>query len=150
MRMDLISHLFCLPVGWTGNDNGYASLMNSGTDPGQNWHKDILKAWTADNKGSNIPRLSATDQYANYLSDRFLTKSDYLSINSITLGYTLPKSWVRSLNISSLRVYMSADNVALFSKRKGFDLVRAYTTASADVYSPYPCYFGRFITFILI
>ena len=117
-------------------DNGYASLMNSGTDPGQNWHKDILKAWTADNKGSNIPRLSATDQYANYLSDRFLTKSDYLSINSITLGYTLPKSWVRSLNISSLRVYMSADNVALFSKRKGFDPRQSYTTASADVYSP--------------
>ena len=112
---------FAYQLGGRMYDNGYASLMNSGTDPGQNWHKDILKAWTADNKGSNIPRLSATDQYANYLSDRFLTKSDYLSINSITLGYTLPKSWVRSLNISSLRVYMSADNVALFSKRKGFD-----------------------------
>ena len=127
---------FAYQLGGRMYDNGYASLMNSGTDPGQNWHKDILKAWTADNKGSNIPRLSATDQYANYLSDRFLTKSDYLSINSITLGYTLPKSWVRSLNISSLRVYMSADNVALFSKRKGFDPRQSYTTASADVYSP--------------
>ena len=127
---------FAYQLGGRMYDNGYASLMNSGTDPGQNWHKDILKAWTADNKGSNIPRLSATDQYANYLSDRFLTKSDYLSINSITVGYTLPKSWVRSLNISSLRVYMSADNVALFSKRKGFDPRQSYTTASADVYSP--------------
>ena len=127
---------FAYQLGGRMYDNGYASLMNSGTDPSQNWHKDILKAWTADNKGSNIPRLSATDQYANYLSDRFLTKSDYLSINSITLGYTLPKSWVRSLNISSLRVYMSADNVALFSKRKGFDPRQSYTTASADVYSP--------------
>ena len=31
---------------------------------------------------------------------------------------------------------MSADNVALFSKRKGFDPRQSYTTASADVYSP--------------
>ncbi len=127
---------FAYQLGGRMYDNGYASLMNSGTDPGQNWHKDILKAWTADNTGSNIPRLSATDQYANYLSDRFLTKSDYLSINSITLGYTLPKSWTRTMNIGSLRVYMSADNVALFSKRKGFDPRQSYTTASADVYSP--------------
>lgn len=131
-----LSISFAYQLGGRMYDNGYASLMNSGTDPGQNWHKDILKAWTADNTGSNIPRLSTTDQYANYLSNRFLTKSDYLSINNIVLGYTLPKNWVRSLNINSLRIYMSADNVALFSKRKGFDPRQSYTTASADVYSP--------------
>ena len=62
------------------------------------WQKDILKAWTADNKGSNIPRLSATDQYANYLSDRFLTKSCllYTSIVHCT------KHWMHRMNFQQL------------------------------------------------
>ena len=31
---------------------------------------------------------------------------------------------------------MAADNVALFSKSKGFDPRQGYTTSSQDVYSP--------------
>ena len=117
-------------------DNGYVSLMHAGDDPGQNWHKDILNAWTPENKTSNIPQINVFAQYANSLSDRFLTSSDYLSINNITVGYTLPKNWTRKMLISSMRIYMAADNVALFSARKGLDPRQSYTASSADVYSP--------------
>lgn len=119
-------------------DNAYAALMHNGSssNAGQNWHKDILKAWTPENTSSNIPRLNAIDKYTNYGSDRFLISSDYLDINNITLGYSLPKSLLNPLQISALRVYLAADNVALFSARKGMDPRGSYFSTSKSVYSP--------------
>ena len=118
-------------------DNGYASLMHGGTssDAGQNWHKDILNAWSPENKNTNIPRLDAIDFYTNSLSTRFITSSDYFSINNITLGYTLPKRWTKALGVESLRLYGAADNVALFSARQGFDPRMGYTAATSASYS---------------
>ena len=118
-------------------DNGYASLMHGGTssDAGQNWHKDILNAWSPENKNTNIPRLDAIDSYTNSLSTRFITSSDYFSINNITLGYTLPKRWTKALGVESLRLYGAADNVALFSARQGFDPRMGYTAATSASYS---------------
>ena len=55
------------------------------------------------------------------MSSRFLVSSDYLSINNITLGYTLPKQWTQKLGISGLRLYVTGDNLAVLSCRKGFD-----------------------------
>ena len=117
-------------------DSGYASLMHSGTTSsiGGNWHKDILDAWTVDNPNSNVPRLSNIDKYANSTSTRFLTSSDYFSINNITLGYTLPKQWTKKLGVESLRLYGAADNVALFSARQGFDPRQSFTTATSSTY----------------
>ena len=118
-------------------DNGYASLMHGGSssDAGQNWHKDILNAWSPENKNTNIPRLDAIDSYTNSLSTRFITSSDYFSINNITLGYTLPKRWTNALGVESLRLYGAADNVALFSARQGFDPRMGYTAATSASYS---------------
>ena len=119
-------------------DSGYQALMHGGGshDLGYNWHKDILNAWTPENTNSDIPRIDAIDKYTNSSSDRWLTSSDYFAINNITLGYTLPQRWLRNLGIGSLRVYGAADNVALFSARRGLDPRMSYTTASTDRYTP--------------
>ena len=111
--------------------------MHAGTPSyrGQNWHKDILNAWTPENNTSNIPVLDYNSQYANNTSDRFLTSSNYLSINNISFGYTFPKQWVKSF-ASSLRLYLAADNVAVFAKRKGLDPRQSYTGSGNDGYSP--------------
>ena len=104
-------------------DNGYQSLMHAGTSStaGQAWHKDILNAWTPNNTKTSVPRIAVGDLYTNSQSDRWLVSSNYLSLNNITLGYTLPQSLVSKLQLQSVRVYGSADNVALFAARKGLD-----------------------------
>ena len=104
-------------------DATYQSLMHGGAggSVGTNWHKDILNSWTPENKGSNIPMVNFGGKYFNSSSDRFLISRDYLAIDNITLGYTMPKAWLDPLNVSSLRVYVVADNLALFSARKGLD-----------------------------
>jgi len=102
-------------------DGSYEALMHSGDGKGTNWHKDILKSWTPENPSTTIPRLSALDVTYQYQSSRFLTSSDYLSLNSVMFGYTLPKSLISKLQLTSFRLYVSGDNLGVLSARKGLD-----------------------------
>ncbi len=121
-------------------DSGYASLMHSGNNSyaGRNWHTDIRNAWTPENRYTDVPRLnslSTISNYANATSTRFLTSSNYLSINNLTIGYSLPVQLVSKLGLSKVRVFFSGDNLALLSARKGLDPRQSYTTATASTYS---------------
>ena len=116
-------------------DSGYRFMM-AGKGEGQNWHKDIYNAWTPANKKTDVPRLNAQDSFTNALSDRWLISSNYLSINNITVGYTLPSNLVKKMFIEKLRVYFTADNVGLIAKRKGLDPRQSYTTSTNSLYSP--------------
>jgi hypothetical protein len=120
-------------------DNTYQVLMHSGysSDAGRNWHSDILKAWTPENTKTNVPRLNSLDPYANAASDRFLVSSDYIALQNITLGYSLPSKWLNKAKIDKLRVFAVADNVALFSARQGLDPRQSYSVAySGTLYAP--------------
>ena len=101
-------------------DSMYASLMHAGSSPGHNWHRDILNAWSETNTTSTIPVLDG-DQNANTFSDRFLIGASFFNLRNITLGYTFPKTWLKTLAMENARIYFAADNVALWSKRKGMD-----------------------------
>ena len=71
------------------------------------------------------------------MSTRFLTKASYLNIQNINVGYTLPSKWTKKLAIESLRLYMSAENVFYWSKRKGFDPRQSFSASTnATYYSP--------------
>lgn len=119
-------------------DSGYRRMMHGGSSSfaGQNWHKDIYNAWTPENTNTNIPRLNASDQYTNSTSTRWLTNSNYLSINNITVGYTLPKTLVQKIMLEKVRVYFTADNVGLISARKGLDPRQSYISATTALYTP--------------
>ena len=117
-------------------DYSYQDLMHGGAiaDVGSNWHKDIANAWTPENPHTDVPRLNTQDKFTNSNSDRWLVSSNYLSINNITLGYTLPKKLTRSLGLNSVRIYGAADNVALFCARKGMDPRQSYTMSTTATY----------------
>ena len=129
---------FTYQLGGKQYDGTYAQFMSSPTGTtGYNFHKDLLNSWTPENTGSGIPRFQLHDQYSAASSTRFLTSASYLNIQNINVGYTLPASWTKKLAINSLRLYMSAENVFYWSKRKGFDPRQSYdTTTNATYYSP--------------
>lgn len=112
---------FSYQLGGRLYDGSYEALMHNGDNAGHNWHKDILNAWTPENRNTNVPRLSNLDESYQLQSSRFLVSSNYLSLNSVVLGYTLPESILKKVKISSLRVYVAGDNLALFTKRQGLD-----------------------------
>ena len=118
-------------------DYSYMYFMHGGySNAGHNWHTDILQAWTPNNTDTNIPRVNAGDPYTNGLSTRWLTSSDYVSLQNITLGYTFPAKLTKKAHIEKIRVFAVADNIALWSARKGLDPRQSYTTAYNAYYSP--------------
>ena len=129
---------FSYQLGGQIYDSGYARLMHGGTSSsaGTNWHNDIHKSWTPENTKTDVPRVNANDKYASSTSTRFLTSSDYLSLNNITIGYTLPKKALKAIQFESFRIYLAADNVALMSSRKGLDPRQSFTSATTAIYTP--------------
>lgn len=129
---------FTYQIGGKQYDDTYAYFMSSPTgSTGYNYHKDLLKSWTPENTGSNIPRFQLNDEYSAAMSTRFLTNASFLNIQNINIGYTMPSRWTKKMAISSLRLYMSAENVFYWSKRKGFDPRQSYDeTTNATYYSP--------------
>lgn len=117
---DLSAHT-AFQAGGYAYDSFYATLMQGGYKKGQNWHIDALNRWTPANTHTGVPRLSATDQNVAERSDRFLTDASHLSLKNVTLGYTFPKNLIARAKIRSLRIYVSGDNLWLFSARRGLD-----------------------------
>ncbi len=68
---------------------------------------------TADVIGNGESRLNAPD-----VSTRFLEKADFVRLQDVTLGYNIP---LKSKYVSSLRVFASGQNLALFTQYSGLD-----------------------------
>jgi hypothetical protein len=104
---------------------------------GTNFHKDVFKAWTPENKNSDIPRFQFEDQYTASDSDRFLTNASYLNFQNAQLGYTLPERLTKKMNVNRLRVYVACDNIVYWSCRQGFDPRFSFSgTTNSAVNSP--------------
>ena len=121
-------------------DYGYNELMYGTYNryAGEAMHKDALKAWTPENRNTDVPALSYAGNQATYmqaLTDRWLISSNYFTINNITAGYTLPKSVAAKLSCTNIRVYFAGDNLYLWSKRKGLDPRQSYVGSIAGSYS---------------
>ncbi|MDP4184998.1 MAG: TonB-dependent receptor [Bacteroidota bacterium] len=87
-----------------------------------NYSTRMLDRWTPQNTNTDIPRVVMYDPNNNSrFSARWLEDGKYLKISNIQLGYTLPKTLTDKVNISSLRVYLSGQNVYTFTKYTGFD-----------------------------
>lgn len=133
-----ITAAFSYQIGGKILDYGYQNLMHSGSNIGMALHRDALEAWTHEGMETNVPMLfqTADYSYSTYTSDRFLVSSNYLSLNNLTFGYTLPSKWITKLGISSLRIYGQAENVALWSMRKGLDPRQGFLSSENYTYSP--------------
>lgn len=118
-----LSAQFNYSIGGKKYDSTYSSMMTNPlqTSTGYQLHRDVFKSWSTENTGSQIPRFQYNDNYTTSMSDRFLTDASYLSFKNLTLGYTFPKSLVRKLGMTKLRVYAQAENIYYWTKRQGFD-----------------------------
>lgn len=75
-------------------------------------------------------------------SDWAVEDGSFLRLNTITLGYTLPNSIMSKANISTLRFYVTANNVFILTNYSGLDpevSTRRSTPLTPGVdYSPFP------------
>ncbi len=85
--------------------------FNQGNLP-QFW---VDEAWTEDNVNARYPRLvNSTHNFPGTdISgvQTYLYDASYLRLKNIEIGYTLPDKWLRPAGISSMRVYVNAQNL---------------------------------------
>lgn len=131
-----LSASFAFQFGGKILDSSYQQLMFNGSGSmGMNWHKDMLNAWTPENPNTDVPRLDNLDSYSNYASsDRWLISSNYLSLQNLTFGYTLPNRIVKSMYLSNVRIYAAGENLFLLTARKGLDPRQSYTSSTVATY----------------
>ena len=129
-----VSASFTYSIGGLTYDSGYAGYMGSPlqSNAGTNFHKDILKAWTPENKDSNIPRFQYQDQYTASTSDRFLVDASYLNFQNAQIGYTLPSSLTQKFRVNKIRVYAACDNIIYWSHRRGLDPRQSFSGATSN------------------
>jgi len=91
------------------NGGGYRNILTSAYN----------NRWTENNKSSVDPRLTYTDRSNNKrVSDYFVHKGDFLRIQSIQLGYSLPSQWINALRMESLRLSVGVENPFIITSYK--------------------------------
>ncbi len=90
-----------------------------------NNESDILNRWTkAGDANAAFPKVIAGDNISNGSSfplDINVFKGDFVKLRSLTLGYSLPKTLLEKIKISSVRLYVAGNNLLIMTKYPGPD-----------------------------
>lgn len=116
-------------VGATGFELYDADRL-AGLDATQvyNWYGDQKDRWHGEGTSNSIPRLSIDNLNNNYRSsDLWVFKGNYLSLKSLTMGYSIPQFTVSDWKVPQLRVYASMYNVFMLTKYPGYTPELGYT-----------------------
>ncbi|GAB3925792.1 TonB-dependent receptor [Larkinella terrae] len=86
-------------------------------------------AWTPENKSTTHPAmyLNGYGPDNGLRSTYFLMDASYLRIKNLVLGYSFPKTITSKIRMKDLRIYLSSDNLATFTKYPGADPERTGT-----------------------
>jgi TonB-linked SusC/RagA family outer membrane protein len=98
--------------------------LNAST--GHNATTGILNRWEKPGDIAALPRAGQDVTATGNLrpSDFFIEDGSFLRVRNVTLGYTLPNQHVRHLTgnvLSSVRIYIAAENLFTFTKYTGYD-----------------------------
>ncbi|HOF54765.1 MAG TPA: TonB-dependent receptor [Prolixibacteraceae bacterium] len=102
-RDDLTQHSF------TNNSREILGRWKSESDPGDGW---TPKLWYQAGNFINI---------SNQTNGRFVEKGDFLKLQNLILGYTLPKSLVSRAGIENLRVFVQGQDLFMWTDYTGID-----------------------------
>jgi len=102
-------------------------MLLSDVEGNFNRSREILNAWSPDNRGSNIPILSKNDNNGNFstASDWYLEEASYLRLKNVTLSYDLSDVFCKWSHLndrnSRLSVFLSGENLATITRYSGMD-----------------------------
>lgn len=124
----------------------YRNMISTMAD-GSRW-TNLNADGTINNDPTQLAAMNATTTLWSPYTRKFVftdwavEDGSFLRLNTLTLGYTLPRRILSSAKIQNLRVYVSAYNVFCLTKYSGFDpevSTRRQTNLTPGVdYSAYP------------
>lgn len=114
------------------------------------WVADAFKVYNVNAAGdlyavTNPDELRALNANAKYhlpyhqsgiTSSEWLENGSYLRLQTLTLGYTLPKNWLAKVHVDKIRLYLTATNLFTITGYSGIDPeVNANPTGQSGFYS---------------
>lgn len=128
-----LSILTTYSIGGKILDNLYSNLL----DPlyqGNSLSAHLSRAWSKPGDMTDIPiaQLGANTT----TSTRNLINASYFTIKNVTLGYSLPKTWMKKIGVENVRISAIADNIAMFTHLKGMNPQFNFSGGTDYVYTP--------------
>ncbi len=124
-----------------GNDIYNASRIEMiGMYNGSNQIKDAVRRWRIPGQVTDIPKAGELDNLK--ASTRWVEDGSYLKIKNITLAYDIRHPALKKANISSIRPYVTLDNMVTFTKYSGYDPEMSQWSSATNMgidWGTYPC-----------
>jgi TonB-linked SusC/RagA family outer membrane protein len=128
-----------------GNDiyNAAGVYQSANADYLDNQTVDQLNRWQKPGDITSVPQARYGESNGTQTSSRWIQDGSFFRIKNVTLGYNLPADLVKHGYMQTVRVYLTAQNLATFTKYTGYDPeVNTYGLGSAnyllghDFYTP--------------
>ncbi|SNQ43790.1 SusC/RagA family TonB-linked outer membrane protein [Cellulophaga lytica] len=133
-----ITTQFAYSLGGYGYDSAYANLVSNDQIGANNYHVDIRDSWKQPGDVTDVPKLvSDRNTQVNSASTRFIRSTDYLALNNVRLGYTVPAKFIEKTGLSGVNLWVSGDNLFLLTDKEGFN-PRTSETGGSSVYTYAP------------
>jgi TonB-linked SusC/RagA family outer membrane protein len=104
---------------------GKVSLYNA--DEGirygdENWTQDFYNnRWHGAGTSNTTPSAFLSDAVNGQPNSFYVQDGSYVRIRNVQVGYNLPQTVAQKIKVSNLRIYISGQNLATFTKYKGFN-----------------------------
>ena len=88
--------------------------------------------WTEanNNKYAAVPRIGSNAATKSYYTDYYLKSGSYLRLKVLSIGYTLPETWMKSAGLSRVRIYLAATNLFTINKLQKYGIDPEVTSAN--------------------
>ena len=92
---------------WLGNEVfwGFSGIWNGAVN---DYHVDNM--WTPENTNAYYPVATFSGR-SRQTQTKYLQDASYIRLRDLTIGYTLPQSWLKPLGVSQLKVFVSGQNL---------------------------------------
>ncbi|MXV49875.1 SusC/RagA family TonB-linked outer membrane protein [Pedobacter sp. HMF7647] len=98
----------------------YYQYLNSGGyyNGSYNQRATELNRWQKPGDLAPVPRIDYDGTNSYQVSDRILTRGDYIRLRDVTLGYDFPKALVQKAKLNNLRIFVRGTNLVTFTRDK--------------------------------
>ncbi len=114
---------------WRGNNFG-DGIDGVGGNQFAMLLKTVEQRWTGPGTSNEVPRAiwpTANGNYNKQISTRYLEDASFVRLKTLSLGYNFGTGLVRNLHLNGIRVYVSAQNLFVVTKYKGYDPEVSYS-----------------------
>ncbi len=103
------------------------------TGQANSYTRALTEAWTPDNQNTMIAQVRPSFVYYDTGIDSYkVEKASFIRGRNLALGYNFSSDLIKRIQLSRLRVYISAQNLFLITKYTGYDPETSTFNATSD------------------